>query len=220
MLYAGDRILFNSPMAVKTGKTQDPAPSRMKDEMQGEVTFDDLLVAVGKTRNRDAFVQIFEYFAPRVKSFLMKAGLGPDIADELAQDTLLTLWQKADSYNPEQAAASTWIFTIARNKRIDYLRKQGRSKADPHDPLLQGVTDVGPDQSVGLAEERAILASALRHLPDDQAALIKKSFYEDKTHTDIAAEMNLPLGTVKSRIRLALEKLRYGMRDKEFGDIR
>src|SRR6185503_7401895 len=125
----------------EAGKTPDP------------VTFEDLLVAVGKNRDRDAFVRLFEHYAPRVKSFLMKGGMSPAQADDLAQDTMLTVWRKAPQYNPVLAGAGTWIFTIARNRRIDYLRKQARPEPDPSDPLMERAGPDAPDAALSHSEE-------------------------------------------------------------------
>lgn len=183
-----------------TGSGQDhvaPAPS-----------FEDLLLAVGATRNRDAFIRLFEYFAPRVKSFLMKGGMAPDAADELAQETMLSVWDRADSFNPARAAASTWIFTIARNKRIDALRKRKMPEVELDDPLLVDADAPLPDDIIHRDQETRIVADAIRALPPEQAELIQKAYFEEKTHSDIAAETHLPLGTVKSRIRLALDRMR------------
>jgi RNA polymerase sigma-70 factor (ECF subfamily) len=166
------------------------------------------LADVGKNQDRAAFIELFEYFAPRIKSFLMKAGTNAETADELAQETMLTIWSKAGSYNPAQAAPATWIFTIARNKRIDALRGAGRAHfVDADDYELEDQTPNAREE-LSIAEETDILTGAMEKLPADQAELIKKSFFEDKSHADIAAETGLPLGTVKSRIRLALERLR------------
>jgi RNA polymerase sigma factor (sigma-70 family) len=172
------------------------------------VTFEDLLVAVGKNRDRDAFVRLFEHFAPRVKSFLLKGGMSAAQADDLAQDTMLTVWRKAPQFNPLLAGASTWIFTIARNRRIDFLRSRGRPEPDPQDPLMERDTGPAPDAVVSHSEDSKALFNALAELPAEQADLVRKAFYEDKTHSDIAAETGLPLGTVKSRLRLAMERLR------------
>lgn len=177
--------------------------------------FRDLLVAVGRHKDKEAFAELFDYFAPRIKSFLMKGGAAPDVADELAQETMITIWQRAESYDPNKAGASTWIFTIARNKRIDAIRKQVRPEFDPADPLT--VADETPDASdtIAQAQETDAMAEAIKTLPAEQAELLYKSFFEDKTHADIAEETKLPLGTVKSRIRIALEKLRSDKKVKE-----
>lgn len=159
-------------------------------------------------------MQLFEHFAPRVKSFLMKGGTAEDVADELAQETMLTVWNKAPSFNPAQAGASTWIFTIARNRKIDTLRKTGRFEVAPTDPDLIQSTD-SPRGNTMRREEIESIAEALDELPEEQAMLLRQSFFEDKSHADIAKETGLPLGTVKSRIRLALERLRKNKTVKE-----
>lgn len=166
------------------------------------------LVAVGQMQDRNAFAELFAYYAPRIKSFLMKGGAAPDVADEMAQETMLAIWQKAAGYDPAKAAASTWIFTIARNKRIDSLRKRVRPETgfDDFDALPD--TGAGAGEILSRQQETDAMAQAMEALPPEQADLLYKSFFEDKTHADIAAETKLPLGTVKSRIRMALEKLR------------
>ncbi len=169
--------------------------------------FGHLLLDIAQNRNKDSFVQIFEHFAPRVKSFLMKGGTPEDVADELAQETMLTVWNKAGAYDPTRASASTWIFTIARNKKIDALRKTGRFEVATTDTELLHAQDTA-NASAMAAQETEMIADALQSLPDEQAMLLRKSFFEDKSHADIAKETGLALGTVKSRIRLALERLR------------
>ncbi|MGB4057434.1 MAG: sigma-70 family RNA polymerase sigma factor [Alphaproteobacteria bacterium] len=176
--------------------------------------FERLLCDVAEKRNKESFVQLFEHFAPRVKSFLMKGGSAEDIADELAQETMLTVWKKAPSFDPKKSAASTWIFTIARNKKIDALRKTGRFEIAPVDPEMQSGTDSPRDNAIA-AQEIQSIAAALNDLPEEQASLLRKSFFEDKPHIEIAKETGLPLGTVKSRIRLALERLRNNKTVKE-----
>ncbi len=168
----------------------------------------DLLVKVGRDRDKESFTQLFEYFAPRVKSFLMRGGTPEETADELAQETMLNVWHKAERYDPAQAAASTWIFTIARNKKIDALRKAGRGDFDRTDMVLIDEDSVGPSENVMHLEESEAIAEALHNLPEEQSALLHKSFFEGKSHAEIADETDIPLGTVKSRIRLALERLR------------
>lgn len=170
--------------------------------------FNAMIYAIAKNKDKEAFIALFEHFAPRVKSFLMKGGASPEQADELAQETMLTIWNKAESYNPKQAAASTWIFTIARNKRIDAIRKTKRYDIDPVDTLDLEDTSASPRQNALYNEEVGVLADALKTLPEEQAELVQKSFFEDKSHAQIAEETGIPLGTVKSRIRLALERLR------------
>ena len=172
--------------------------------------FDALLVAVGQKKDRQAFIEIFEYFAPRIKSFLIKGGARPDQAEELVQETMLTIWDRAGSYNQAASAASTWIFTIARNKKIDALRK---SKFHHHDP--NEIMDSIKDEEQQTAEDRVVnrqreqeIEMAMRSLPAEQADLIRMSFFDGMAHAEIATKTKLPLGTVKSRIRLALDRIR------------
>lgn len=172
--------------------------------------FDDLLVQLARNGRQDDFVRIFDYFAPRVKSFLMRGGLNENDAEELAQETLMTVWQKAGQFDPYMASASTWIYTIARNKKIDRLRKNTVQTLNLEDLLLAGkepaAENTDPDWTQGRTKEK--LAAAIGALPEEQAALVKRAFYDDMSHADIAAATHLPLGTVKSRLRIGLAKLR------------
>lgn len=170
--------------------------------------FSALLVAVGQKQDKPAFIQLFNHFAPRIKSFLIKGGAKPDQAEELAQEAMMTVWTRASTYDPKQANAGTWIFTIARNKRIDALRKTGRMYVGIEDPAY--IPDDSPHADAGIldSERMAKIARAINELPPEQSDLIRKSFFEDKTHAQIAEEEKIPLGTVKSRIRLAMDRLR------------
>ena len=179
-----------------------------------------LVVAVGSTRDRDAFAELFGYFAPRIKAYLVKRGAGAAQAEELAQEAMIMVWRRAASFDPAKAAASTWIFTIARNKRIDALRREGRPEYDPAEydpadpglPAVQGASEPkAADRMVEMAQQAEALARAIDDLPDEQAALVRMAYFEDKAHGQIAAETALPLGTVKSRLRLALGRLRKSL---------
>ena len=179
-------------------------------------TNEDRLVEVGQNKSREAFIALFEFFAPRLKSFLMKSGTQAEIAEELAQETMLAVWNKAHQFDPRQASASTWIFTIARNKRIDVYRKMSRPEPDPNDPMFIGDAPEEPGEMMDREKEAGIMAEAIKKLPEEQALLIQKSFFEEKTHSTIAQETKIPLGTVKSRIRLAMERLK---KDKDIKEI-
>ncbi|MEL6520456.1 MAG: sigma-70 family RNA polymerase sigma factor [Pseudomonadota bacterium] len=161
-------------------------------------------------RDQRAFRELFDHFAPRVKAFLMKSGASEGLAEECAQEVMATLWQKAHLFNPERASVSTWIFTIARNRKIDALRKQRRP--EPED-LPWGPAEE-PDQAevMVLQQECSRLSAAIKSLPDKQRELIERAYFGDLSHSEIAAETGLPLGTIKSRIRLALERLRREMK--------
>lgn len=176
--------------------------------------FNALLNAVGQRKDRGAFAALFDYYAPRIKSFLIKGGAAPDAAEELAQETMLTVWQRASGFDPKKASAATWIFTIARNKRIDSLRRvRPELDIDIAPPLADNAPNAG--ETLAATEETDIVGDAISALPEEQASLLYKSFFEDKSHADIAKESGIPLGTVKSRIRLALEKLGGNSKVKE-----
>lgn len=168
------------------------------------------LAEIRDNRSEAAFVAIFEHFAPRLKAFLMRRGCDPATAEEIVQDSMSTVWRKAHLFDPARASVSTWIFTIARNRRIDLARKTA-ARPEPED------LPWGPDQPaeaadiVGLQQESARLGAALGSLPEKQRDLIEKAYFGDLSHREIAAQTGLPLGTIKSRIRLALDRLRHAM---------
>lgn len=161
-------------------------------------------------RDKEAFAALFSHFAPRVKGFLIKSGAAADLAEECAQDVMVTLWNKAHLFDPSRASVATWIFTIARNRRIDILRKENRP--EPED--LPWGPDAEPDQAdvLALQQESSRLKAAIQALPDAQRDLIQKAYFGDLTHSEIAVQTGLPLGTIKSRIRLALDRLRHVMK--------
>lgn len=161
-------------------------------------------------RDRSAFAELFDHFAPRVKGFLIKSGADRSLAEECTQDVMATVWNKAAQFDPSRASVATWIFTIARNRKIDLLRRQRRPEPDE----LTWGPEAEPDQEdiLNLQQETELLGAALRDLPDPQRELIEKAYFGDLTHSEIAAETGLPLGTIKSRLRLALERLRHAMK--------
>ena len=167
------------------------------------------LIAVRDSQDQAAFVRLFGHFAPRIKSYLMRSGGAVSLAEEAAQEAMATVWQKAHLFNPARASASTWIFTIARNKQIDAIRKQKR----PEPEELDWMTDSEDDASsaIEVAEEESGLRKAVQTLPEAQRTLIEHAFYGDMSHSEIAAETGIALGTIKSRIRLGLERIRHEM---------
>jgi RNA polymerase sigma factor (sigma-70 family) len=168
------------------------------------------IAAIRDKQDKRAFAALFGHFAPRIKGFLIKSGTNPDVAEECAQEVMATVWHKAHLFDPTKASAATWIFTIARNRRIDMIRKTRRP--EPED--LPWGPEAEPDQqdALILQQETDKLGAALSALPEKQRALIEKAYFGDLSHSEIAAETGLPLGTIKSRIRLALERLRHGMK--------
>ncbi len=167
-----------------------------------------LMGRVAAQRDRAAFAALFQYFAPRLKGFFRKRGLNDTGSEELVQDVMLTLWRRAESFDPTKAAVNTWVYTIARNRWIDGYRRENRPQIDPDDPMLQGDADPAPDEVLITTQRDGRLHDAMAGLPDEQLQLVRMSFFEDKPHSEIAQELDIPLGTVKSRIRLAMGRLR------------
>jgi RNA polymerase sigma-70 factor (ECF subfamily) len=178
----------------------------MKDQQIDD--WQSLLARVGSHQDREAFAALFDYFAPRVKSQMMRSGATASAAEELVQETFITVWRKAGTYDPAKASAAAWIFTVARNKRIDKYRKEARPEPDMNDPAF--VPDDEPDgfSTVHKHQRAERIRKALNTLPEAQRQVLLKSYYSEETHAEIASSLRLPIGTVKSRIRLALEKLR------------
>lgn len=185
----------------------------------GDGRMEALLRAVATLRDRAAFAELFRHFAPRLKAFMMKGGADSDTAEELAQEAMIQVWRRAESFDPSRAAASTWIYTIARNKRIDRLRRERHpAMSEEEYTAALGNPDGGAergDDAVQRGQAEARLARSIEGLPEDQASVVRMAFYEDKSHSAIAAELQLPLGTVKSRIRLALTRLRGMIQDRD-----
>lgn len=169
---------------------------------------------IAKEKDKEAFKVLFQHFAPRVKGYMLKLGTENSLADELAQETLLMVWRKAEQFDRSKASPSTWIFTIARNLRIDAFRKLNRPQLDPEDPSLIPEAEEAADDRVGRIERADVVAGALKELNAEQAEVVRMSFYQDKSHSVIAEELGVPLGTVKSRLRLAFGRIRKILGDK------
>ena len=175
----------------------------------------DLIEAIAARQDRAAFAALFRHFAPRIKAFVMRGGTDADTAQEVAQEALVMVWRKAASFDRTRASAATWLYTIARNKRIDLLRR-GARPIDTEDWLaVYAPEPEAADKSVLAGQTYARVKELLVGLSEDQLVVIQKAFFEDKTHTVIAEELKLPLGTVKSRIRLALGRLREALEKDE-----
>jgi RNA polymerase sigma-70 factor (ECF subfamily) len=172
-----------------------------------------LIEAVATRRDRAAFVALFEHFAPRVKTFVLRSGASEAIAEELAQETMLTVWRKADSFVPGSAGAAAWIFTIARNLRIDALRRERRNGCEldiDRDVAIECRVDeqLTPESQVAARQLEQCVRKAMGRLSNEQLRVIELCFFEDKAHGEIAEHLQIPLGTVKSRSRLAITRLR------------
>jgi RNA polymerase sigma factor (sigma-70 family) len=166
------------------------------------------LAAVAHSQDREAFGRLFAHFAPRVKGYLLRLGAERAQAEDLMQDVMLTVWRKAPAYDPKLASPSTWIFAIARNRRIDALRRDKRAALDPDDPGLLPEAELLPDRALDIGAWERRLAGAIGDLPPEQAQMLRLAYFEDRSHGEIAASLRLPLGTVKSRLRLAIARLR------------
>ncbi len=181
-----------------------PDPSRM---------FDGLLVRVAQQRDRAAFRAVYDHYTPRLRAYMMRLGADGGRAEELTQEVLLLIWRRAETFDPSQASANTWIYTIARNRRIDALRSEKRPEFELNDPALVPQGPMQADDSAQAEDEARRLHAAIADLPAEQAELLQLAYFEGKPHSIIAAERGLPLGTVKSRLRLAMGKLRSLLKD-------
>jgi len=174
----------------------------------------ELIRRVAAEGDRQAFAALFRFYAPRLKSFLGRQGYGEIECEDLVQETMLNIWRKASSFDPVKAGASTWIYTIARNLGIDRRRREGRGGAW-HE--LTAFDETDPDPSVEArmiaTQSESRVRAALTTLPDEQAAVIRMTFYGENPQAEIARTLGIPLGTVKSRVRLALARLRKTMED-------
>lgn len=167
-----------------------------------------LLVKVGEIQDKASFAELFEYFAPRVKAYMFKMGCSDSMAEEMAQRTMLQIWNKAKLYDPVKAAASTWIFRVARNLYIDEVRRETRFDYNDHDFALIPDTSDDPEISAQKNQSGVIIREALSELSEDQNEIINLSFYQGLSHSKISEKLNIPLGTVKSRVRLAFKNLK------------
>jgi RNA polymerase sigma-70 factor (ECF subfamily) len=175
-----------------------------------------LIKSIAVSQSREAFSELFAYFAPRVKTFMRRSGASDATADELAQEAMLTVWRKAALFDPASTGAAGWIFTIARNLRVDALRRERRQTATEHcDIETEFLIDDAPqpDARIATVQIETRVRAALANLSEDQLRVIELSFYEERAHADIAQILEIPLGTVKSRLRLAMNRLRKALEE-------
>jgi len=175
--------------------------------------FADLLVLVATRQDRPAFAELFAYYAPRVKSYLLRLGADNAQAEEIAQDVMVTVWRKAALFDRAQASVSTWIFRIARNRRIDVFRRGRKPDLDPEETMILPAGVDAPDAGIEAMETEARVRAAMKDLPEEQLLLLRLAFYEGLSHREIADRLDVPLGTVKSRIRLAFGKMKSRLDD-------
>jgi len=181
-----------------------------RDAMPTSEELNSLAEAVARNADRQAFAALFKHFAPRVKSYLMRLGTSEGLAEELAQEAMVSVWRKAQSFDAGRANVSTWIFTIARNLRVDHFRRIGNRTAEVDDIDGDETPDTlpQPDEVLLTRQREAGVREAIAQLPAEQVQVLRLSFYEEQPHSQIAEALGLPLGTVKSRVRLAVRHLR------------
>lgn len=173
--------------------------------------FADLVEAIATRRDRNAFVTLYDHYGPRIYAFLLRSAIEPTIAEDLTQEVMTKLWLRAKQFDRNKSSVPTWLFRIARNTRIDYLRRQRGEPPINEEALL--VPDPGrtPDDALNASQWEERVRAALSNLPAEQLAMVKLAFFEGLSHSEIAKQTGLPLGTVKARIRLALARLRRGL---------
>lgn len=166
------------------------------------------VLRIARDQCRASFAHLFEFFAPRLKSYMQQLGADAGQAEDLVQDVMVSVWRKAGQYDPEKASVSTWIFRIARNRRIDAHRRTRKPELEPDEPLLRPAEPEQPDHLLDRQQMETHVRAEIAKLPPEQLELLKAAFYEGLSHSEIAEAFGLPLGTVKSRIRLAFNRLR------------
>lgn len=186
----------------------------MQQTKKPTATWNNHLVKVSASRDRESFHALFTHFAPLLKNYFLAkfpSQQSHQLIEELIQEVMIKVWNKADTYKPEKAAASTWIFTLARNTHIDMIRRQKKLEntySIETEDIWEDFTEDGPYSSLSQTRETTTISASLNQLPIEQSSIVRKVYMESKTHQEVATELNLPLGTVKSRIRLAHKKLK------------
>jgi len=181
--------------------------------------------AVAENRDRAAFTELFDHFAPRINAYLRRLALDPGQAEEVTQEVMVVLWRKAALFDPAKSSLATWLFRVARNRRIDLKRRDKSDRIDHEDPIFQPDEPPAPDEALSAEQRDERIRDALQSLPEEQLELVRMAFYAGLSHSQIAEETGVPLGTVKSRIRLAFGRLRQaiesdGRIDTDFGEDR
>lgn len=210
MTEANSILATETPLPPKINPSVDQ--SALKEQMREN------LVLIGANRDEQAFTRVYDYFAGRVKSFLIGKGMNEHSAEELMQEIMLIIWRRAESYDRTKAAASTWIFTIARNRHIDFLRGNNRIEVELDDEILELETTERDVQEKHVDNDYAAerLAVALEKLPQEQRQVMHLSYFRGQSHGAIARWLDLPIGTVKSRIRLAMQAVRSQLHAEEY----
>jgi len=200
-----ERPAHTAPSRQKKGNHKvTPASSPVSEQTT-------LMLAVRDARDRAAFGALFDHFAPRLKAFVMRGGVGSGQAEEIVQEVMLTVWRKADQFDPHRAQVSAWIYQIARNRQIDVLRKENRPL--PEELGEDPGSEPDASQILAIEQEAGKLKQALSRLKPDQREIIEKAYMGELSHQEISTQTGLPLGTIKSRIRLGLDRLRHELKE-------
>jgi RNA polymerase sigma factor (sigma-70 family) len=202
--YFASRIR-SGKLKVKTDQEQAGVSSA--EDVSGQI------MAIAGSADMEAFQSLFQTYSPRIRAYLLKLTRNPQASEDLMQETMLAIWRKAAQYDPARGPASAWIFTIARNIWIDAWRKQRRPELDPNDPALTAAPEPDAANLIEQRQSRDALHKAMQTLPKEQIELIRLSFFDEVSHSTIAKQLGLPIGTVKSRIRLAFGRLRTALEE-------
>jgi RNA polymerase sigma-70 factor (ECF subfamily) len=173
-----------------------------------------LVARVASSRDRAAFATLFDFYAPRLSTYLQRLGAEPALAEEIVQDTMVALWRKADLFDPAKSSVGTWLYRIARNRRIDLLRRNRGASVELEESMYPVDDRPLPDDALDAREREKLIRRAMAGLPPEQLVLVGLAFFEGRSHSEIAEQTGLPLGTVKSRIRLAFSRLRRNLEDQ------
>lgn len=211
---ASTRLTVVKPTANSVCKMKTYPKGANMGQHELEPTQEELLQRVALHRDKAAFRVLFLHYVPRLKSHLMKFGPAGPQAEDLAQDVMVKLWQNANKFDPEKARVSTWIFRIARNTYIDHTRKQKYPELNADDHMADMVAPERTDKEMEMKQTAASIEKAMAALKPEQKAVIRLSYFEEMSHSAIAAHLALPLGTVKSRIRMSFNVLRRELGDK------
>ncbi len=211
MYEASSPVALEIPPAVSAGPRLAVVSSSDTPQTPTPDMLASLMRRVAQDRDRQAFALLFRHFGPRLKTFFLRWTISSGAAEDLVQETMLTVWRKASYFDPARAGVATWIFTVARNIRIDHLRRQRDPSALPPDP--EEAPETVEDGLLG-AERDAQVRRALTVLSTEQQTIIRLSYFSEKSQTEIADELGIPLGTVKSRTRLAMNRLRALLEDQ------
>lgn len=184
------------------------------DTMAAEAEHEAHIRAIALSGDRNAFCALFDFFAPRIKTIMLRRGFSADLAEDIVQDTMLAVWTKAHLFDPSRGRAAAWVFTLASNLSIDHVRKRKRQARDATQEPDEAVA-LSPAEIFETAESEARVGGVLGDLSAEQRQVVQLAFFEDLPHSSIAQRLDIPLGTVKSRIRLALARLRQSLGDAE-----